>query len=79
MGNLLNIFSPYDKNRPLRVICRAGKRPEITVYSIEINIGDFNIYFPWRMSWTNRIFYLFIMYSTGKIHVYLTGIIDISA
>ena len=31
MGNLLNIFSPYDKNRPLWVIGRAGKRPEITV------------------------------------------------
>ena len=31
MGNLLNIFSPYDKNRPLRVICCVGKRPEITV------------------------------------------------
>ena len=30
-GNLLNIFSIYDKNRPLWVICRAGKRPEITV------------------------------------------------
>ena len=29
----MNFFSPYDKNRPLRVICRAGNRPEITVIS----------------------------------------------
>ena len=27
----MKFFSSYDKNRPLRVICRAGKRPEITV------------------------------------------------
>jgi len=31
-GNLLNLFSPFGKNRPVRVICRAGKRPEITVH-----------------------------------------------
>lgn len=30
------------------------------------------------MCWTNRIFHVFMMYSTGKIHVYLTGIINIS-
>jgi len=30
-GNLLILFSPFGENRPVRVIRRAGKRPEITV------------------------------------------------
>lgn len=31
---------PYDKNRPLQVICRTGKRPEITVYVIVENMQN---------------------------------------
>ena len=30
-GNLLILFSPFGKNQPIRVICRAGKWPEIMV------------------------------------------------
>jgi len=30
-GNLLILFSPFGKDQPMRVICRAGKRPEIIV------------------------------------------------
>ena len=30
-GNLLILFSPFGKNQPMRVICCAGKRLEITV------------------------------------------------
>ena len=36
-GEMAGYLSPYDKNRPLRVICRAGKRPEITVSNISLN------------------------------------------
>jgi len=31
VGNLLNLFSHFGKKQPVRVICRAGKLPEITV------------------------------------------------
>ena len=37
-GNLLILFSPLGKNQPMRVICRAGKRPEITVPAASHNI-----------------------------------------
>jgi len=32
-GNLLILFPPFGKNQPMRLICRAGKWPEITVTS----------------------------------------------
>ena len=35
-GNLLNLFSHFGKKRPVRVICRAGNLPEITVLQISV-------------------------------------------
>ena len=45
MGDLLNIFPSYDKNRPLRVIWGAGKRPEITVYILPTALTGISLNF----------------------------------